>query len=107
MKLTGKQIEQVRNALLSGYPAKTDLRMLVRIELDENLETIADGENLRVVVFNLVSWAEQTGRLDAVIQGAYRQNPGNPALKQLVQDAAGWGAPAPHTSGKTYRTGVH
>ena len=32
--------------------------MFVRLELNENLDAIAGGENLRVVVFKLVTWAE-------------------------------------------------
>ena len=42
--------------------------MMVRIELNESLEAIADGANQRVVIFNLVSWAERTGRIDDLVQ---------------------------------------
>ena len=45
-----------------------------------------------MVIFNLVSWAERTGRIDDLVQGAYRQNQGNPALRQLM---ASWRAAAP------------
>ena len=93
MKLSGQQIGQIQAALLEAYNKDT-LRMLVRIELNAELDEIAGGDNLRVVTFNLVSWAEQTGRELALIQGAYRQNQGNPKLQQLVQDAQGW-FPAP------------
>jgi hypothetical protein len=58
---------------------------MVRVELDERLENLADGANQRVVIPNLVSWAEQTGKIDALLQGASRQNPGNPALQKLMQ----------------------
>lgn len=91
-QLTGKQIAKIQEALLDAYPARDDLRMMVRIELNETLEAIADGANQRVVIFNLVSWAERTGRSDDLVQGAYRRNQGNPALQQLLQT---WRAPLP------------
>ena len=63
--------------------------MLVRLELDENLEEIAGGENQSVVVFNLVTWAERSGRIDELIAAAQRRLPRNEALQQL---AAAWRA---------------
>jgi formylglycine-generating enzyme required for sulfatase activity len=86
MKLTGHQIQQIRDALLDAYPTADSLRMMLRIELNENLEAIAGGENQRVVVFNLVTWAEQNGRVDALLTGAYNQTPGNPALQHLITE---------------------
>lgn len=83
-QLSGRQIGEIQEALLDAFPARDDLRMLVRIELDEKLEAIADGSNQRVVIFNLVSWAERTGRIDDLVQGAFRQNQGNPALQKLM-----------------------
>ena len=80
MQLTGRQVAQIVDALVAAY-AKDSLRELVRVELDETLEAIAGGDNLRAVVFNLVSWAEQHGRIDDLIEGAYRHNPQN-AIQQ-------------------------
>ena len=79
---------------------------MVRIELDESLAEISGGAGLRVLVFNLITWAERTGRVDDLIQGALRHNPGNPALQQLAQrwrpatpalapPGPGTGSPAP------------
>ena len=85
MKLNGRQIQEIRDALLDAYPTHDALRMMVRIKLNENLEDIAGGENQRVVVFNLVSWAERTGRVEELIAGAYSDMQGNPALDRLVQ----------------------
>lgn len=93
MKLTGRQIRRIQDALLDGYSSRDELRMMVRVELNENLDAIADGENLRVLVFNLLSWAEQTDQVDELVQGALNQNPGNAALAQLAQEAAAWFQP--------------
>jgi len=93
MALNGKEIKDIQEALLSAFPSKDSLRMMVRIELDENLDAIVDGENLRVLIFNLVTWAERTGCIDELMQGAYNTVPGNPVLQKLVKAQGGTKAP--------------
>lgn len=93
MKLSGQQIRRIQDALLDGYSSRDELRMMVRVELNENLDAIADGDNLRVLVFNLLSWAEQTDQVDELVQGARNHNPGNAALAQLAEEAAAWFQP--------------
>ena len=66
-RLTGVQLEELQGALVSAYSSVDELRMMVRIQLSENLDTIASGQNLRVLVFNLITWAEQIGRIDDLI----------------------------------------
>lgn len=88
--LTGRQIEQLQEALLDAFASHGALRMLARIELEQNLDAIAGGENLRVLVFNLISWAEQTGAVAQLIEGACRQNAGNPKLRDLQRAAKAW-----------------
>jgi formylglycine-generating enzyme required for sulfatase activity len=92
MKLTGQKVQQICDALLDGYPTRDSLRIMVRIELDENLDEIAGGENQSVVIFNLVAWAERNGRVDDLIMRAHQRTPGNEALKRL---AAEWRAQTP------------
>jgi len=88
-RLTGRQIAQIRDALLAAF-TKDALREMVRVELDEILDHIADGENLRIAAFNLVSWAEQHGRIEDLILSAYRANGGNPQLQKLLLDSRTW-----------------
>ena len=85
MKLTGRQIQQIRDALLDAYPTADSLRMMVRIELEQELAAIAGGENQRVLVFNLVSWAERNGCVQELIAGAYEEMPGNRELRRLAR----------------------
>ena len=85
MKLTGRQIQQIRDALLDAYPTADSLRMMVRIELEQDLAAIAGGENQRVLVFNLVSWAERNGCVQELIAGAYEEMPGNRELRRLAR----------------------
>jgi len=81
MKLAGSQIAQLLDALLDAYPRRDDLRIMMRVELDENLDAIAGGDTLRAVAFSLIEWAQRTGRIEELIAGARRRNPGNPALQ--------------------------
>ena len=84
MTLTGAQIAQLRDALLAAYPRRDDLRMMVRVELGENLDAIAGGDTLRAVAFGLIEWAIQSGRTVELVAGARRGNPGNPALQAFA-----------------------
>ena len=100
MKLDGKQFEQIRNALLDAFD-KPALRTMTRVELGVTLEHVADGENLGVVVDNLIFWVERQGRIEDLIEGAHRANKGNPKLRKLLADSRSWstagtsaGAPA-------------
>lgn len=84
MNLTGQRVQQICDALSAAYPTRDALRMLLRLDLDENLEEIAGGENQSVVVFNLVTWAERSGRIGELIAAAQRRMPGNEALQKLA-----------------------
>ena len=93
-RLTGSQVKQIQDALLSAYDSREALGMMVRFELDQNLAEITGGETLTAVVFSLIAWAERTGRVGELIAGACRQNPGNEALQVLAQAARSWFPPA-------------
>jgi hypothetical protein len=103
MSLTGAQIAQLLDALLAAYPRRDDLRVMVRIELNENLDAIAGGDTLRGIAFSLIEWAQRTGRIDELIASARRGNPGNATL-QAVAAALGLAPvdpPAPSASSPT------
>ena len=94
-ELNGKQFTQIRDALLDAFD-KHALREMMRVEMQETLEHVADGENLRVVVFNLITWAERQGRIEDLIVGAHRANQSNPKLRELLAALRTWdGAIAP------------
>ncbi len=64
MALSGEQVKRIHAALLDAYPSEEELRMMVRIELDESLEAVATGKNQRMLIFNLVTWARAHRRAD-------------------------------------------
>jgi hypothetical protein len=95
MHLTGSQIAHLLDALLAAYPRRDDLRMMVRLELNENLDAIAGGDTLRAMAFSLIEWAQRTGRTVELIDAARRGNPGNAALQAFAAalDLASVGPP--------------
>jgi hypothetical protein len=88
LKLPGSQFKLFQDALLSAFDSST-LRIMVRTELDEELDTIASGSNLGAVVFELITWAQRTGRLDALLDGALNAVPGSPDLQALAKTLRG------------------
>jgi hypothetical protein len=84
--LTTQQRKQLYNALLSAFPARSDLARMIGFGLNENLDAIAGGTSLSDTVFNLIQWATAQGRLEDLINAALSDNPGNPALKTFAAE---------------------
>lgn len=86
MKLSGAELKKLVNAIVSAYPTKNDLAMMVEFELEENLEAIAGGDNLKDIVFKLLTrWAIPQGKTYRLILAAYESNPDNPELKEFYE----------------------
>ena len=81
--ITGREIGQIVDALVSAFPTRAELAMLVTIELDAPLDAITTAANLRTDAFALVQWAIARNRLGDLLAGARRQNPGNAQLRAL------------------------
>src|SRR5438309_12103881 len=81
LHLTGPQKRELHTALLDAFPDESDLRHMVRWELDENLRTIATGSSLKDVVFDLIEWADKEGKQAQLIAGAQNSNANNPILR--------------------------
>jgi chromosome segregation ATPase len=84
-RLSGEQVQDLQNALLSAFPSKEDLAQMVRIQLNQNLAAIAGGQDLSAIVFNLITWAESSGRMQELIAKAGKSNPGNPQLNSFIE----------------------
>ena len=85
MNLSNDEPREFREALLSAFPSYSNLEMMVSDRLDQNLNRIVSNGNLENVAFELIKWAESQGRLEELIRGAYKQNPGNLQLKAFYQ----------------------
>src|SRR5690242_13051108 len=89
-KLSGADLKRLQDAFLSAFPTRSELAQMVRVGLDENLDTVAAQENLRAAAFELIRWAEAQGRLDELVAAARVENPGNPELRAYAQDRERW-----------------
>jgi hypothetical protein len=83
-QLNGFHKKQLQDALIDAFRRKSSLRQMVLYSLDENLDAIADGDNLSDIVFELIEWADSCGRLLELTKGACDSNPGNSQLKEIA-----------------------
>ena len=88
LRLSGSQVQELMASLLDAYD-EGSLRQMVRFQLDEHLDLIAGGGNLAQVVFNLIAWAERTGRAAELIAKAQAYNPGNARLAAFARSVPG------------------
>lgn len=84
-KLSGQEKEKLTKAILDAYRDKGSLKMMLSFKLDKNLDEIAGEDNLQLVVFNLIEWAESQGKLKKLIEGACESNSGNKNLQGIRQ----------------------
>jgi formylglycine-generating enzyme required for sulfatase activity len=75
--------KELREALLAVYPSVDRLAIFVDEELNENLVSVAGGDNLQSVAFDLVKWAIATGRIDEFYEAFKRNNPQYQILERL------------------------
>ena len=90
MALTSAQLKQLQQALLDGFPTRAHLEMMLRFELDEQLDAVAEAEDHTLRVYKLITWAERTGHLRALIDGAVEQNGDDPRVKRLAAESHTW-----------------
>ncbi len=83
IELYSPEMMQLSEALLNGYPSTADLRLLISYALHENLEIIAPGGSLAEKVHSLVVWAISQGKVQELVNGALKRNPGNPQLRRF------------------------
>jgi len=107
--LEGERLQELHKALLSAYPKREHLSQMVRIRLNVNLDSITRDKDQSTTIFDLIEWAERTGRIDELIRGAHEHNSGNPRLRALAQnqrpDGSSGASPASDdrtTSPRTY-----
>ncbi|MEC4816959.1 MAG: effector-associated domain EAD1-containing protein, partial [Scytonema sp. PMC 1069.18] len=72
IKLSGSEQGELLNAILDAYPDIGDLKILVKITLEQNLSAIAGGNNYKQIVFHLIQWTESQGFTRELIQALYQ-----------------------------------
>ncbi|MEL7071705.1 MAG: effector-associated domain EAD1-containing protein [Cyanobacteria bacterium J06581_3] len=87
MELNGRQIERLTQALQSAYPEESQLKQLVRYELDEKLQNIAKGTHSNLV-FQVIAWAEEKSCESKLVRAAHRRNPSNAQMQGFCLSVA-------------------
>jgi len=81
----GEKLKELRNAIIDAYPKAIKLEIMVSDKLNQNLHSIAGGENMTEVVFELIKWAESRGLLEKLVKAALEYNSGNEELQRISQ----------------------
>ncbi len=86
MNISGQQSKKLTNALMDAFPDKASLEQMLSFELDKNLDSIAGGSNLQVIVFNLIKVSKAENWTKDLISAACNSNPGNSNLRAIAEE---------------------
>ncbi|MBE9062380.1 effector-associated domain EAD1-containing protein [cf. Phormidesmis sp. LEGE 11477] len=85
-QLSGDDYDQLVEALLSAFPNSELLAFMVKRALRQPLNVISQGAtSYEVTVDRVVEWSKAQGKLQDLMEGALKKNPGNPKLRTLAQ----------------------
>ena len=85
MTLTRHQRKQLKEAFKDAFRTKAKLQQFVQYELDNNLDSIALGDDLEELIFKLIENADSRGWETKLIFAARESNPDNPKLSAFVR----------------------
>jgi hypothetical protein len=85
LKLKPQQLSELHKAMLSAFPSKISLARMLLFEMGEQLESVAAGDNLGDLIFEVLQWAGAQGRLRELITASLAAVPGNPELVAFSQ----------------------
>lgn len=83
MKLSGDQRREFEEALAEAFPKEIDLSRMVSYGLSEQLATIAAGNTIRDIIFNLVDWAEAHDKTQELVIAAIKLNSSKVRLREI------------------------
>jgi pyrophosphatase PpaX len=82
-KLTGEQVEQLQNAILSAFTFD-ELAQVLFVQLNLDLAQISIGDNLKGVVFSLITQAQRTGWMLGLLDAVAKARPQRKELLALL-----------------------
>jgi hypothetical protein len=85
-KLDGNHFREIRVALESAFTSEANLKQLVRENLNETLQTVAKGENIRELISSLIEWAESTCRVGELVIAAAYERYDNPNIQSFIEN---------------------
>src|SRR5262249_48070750 len=84
MPLNGDQAQKLHDAIVDHFD-RPGLERLVRFGLNERLDRISSDGPLDTVVFNLIQWADQRGRMTDLIQAVGQARPNVPEIQAIAE----------------------
>jgi formylglycine-generating enzyme required for sulfatase activity len=90
MPLNQQQITLCRQALVDAFASHDELEMMLRIQMDEDLGAVAQGDNRTMLAFKLITWAERTGRVRSLVNATIAERPDNPTVRRLADASQSW-----------------
>ena len=70
MPLSGSQHKQIQDALIAAFGNEDNLRQMLRLQMSVNLESVAKPGNMAQRTFDVVTWADEQGRVGELVQAA-------------------------------------
>ncbi|KYC38738.1 hypothetical protein WA1_36850 [Scytonema hofmannii PCC 7110] len=85
MGLEGYKKKELMEALKSAFPNRNELVMMLSLELDMEESEVPDNSSYNFVVFKLIERFESQDRIQKLLEGACRANPGNLDLQKVAK----------------------
>jgi hypothetical protein len=92
-----EQRRRLHQALLAAFD-QDGLERMVRYRLNERLGGVVPPGPLQAVVFRLIEWAEQHGRVEELVRAARDERPGNREVQAAAEELLGPDPQRPHVS---------
>ena len=83
MKLSGKELERLHEALLEAFGKRDELERMLLFKLSRQLDHLAPEDDLESVVFVIINRAQRENWLGDLVKGAHTANPASPRLREF------------------------
>lgn len=98
-KLNREQAAQLCEALIDSFGSRAELKTVLQQRLDLNLEEVSTGENLRIIVSDLVEYFQRRNSIETLLAAAAAERPSVPDFAALQTAAAQPGGSAQSPAG--------
>ena len=89
LKVTGSQIEILREGIVRAYPNSGNLWILLRERMEVQVSAILQGDTYNAQVFSLIQDFEAQGRIGEFIRVVVNDNPNSPFISPIKKEFAG------------------
>lgn len=90
MPLNQEHITLCRQALVDASASRDELEMMLRVQMGEDLDAVAQGDNRTLLAFKLITWSERTGRVRELLNAIIVAQPDNPTVRKLAGASQSW-----------------